>query len=104
MKVSYMEELAIYHGPESCLDVPQGRREALSRGCAGIVLSSEIFDLESRPRSVNGKAIVVALFQARCTTFGGVIDLLHVHKLYTRKSGYPVSSLVYWQITEGWPQ
>jgi hypothetical protein len=104
MKVSYMKELAIYHGPESCLDVPQGRREALSRGCAGIVLSSEIFDLESRPRSVNGKATVVALFKARCDTFGGVIDLLHVHKLYTRKSGDPASFLGYWQIAQGWSQ
>lgn len=41
MKVSYVEGLASHSGPESCLDDPQGRGEALTGGRAGRPLSRE---------------------------------------------------------------
>lgn len=47
MKVSHLKGLAIHLGPESCLDRPQGGREALTGDKAGMVLSSEIDVLEA---------------------------------------------------------
>jgi len=41
MKESYHESLANCMSPESCLDGPRGRGEALTGGNAGVVLSSE---------------------------------------------------------------
>ena len=41
MKESYHESLANHMSPESCLDGPQGRGEALTGGNTGVVLSSE---------------------------------------------------------------
>lgn len=41
MKESYYESLAHYISPESCLDGPRGRGEALIGENAGVVLSSE---------------------------------------------------------------
>ena len=41
MKGSYVEGLAAHSGPESCLDDPRGRGEALTGGSAGGLLSSE---------------------------------------------------------------
>ena len=41
MQVSYVEGVAIHDGPESCLDDPQGRGEALTGECAGRLLSRE---------------------------------------------------------------
>ena len=42
MKVSYVKGLANHSDPESCLDVPQGRGEALTGERAGRVSSREI--------------------------------------------------------------
>lgn len=58
MKVPYMKDLASHHGPESCLDAPQGRREALTGESVSMVLSSEIMTFGSRPRFVSGSATV----------------------------------------------
>jgi hypothetical protein len=41
MKESYDEGLASHIGPESCVDVPRGRSEALTGGSTGGLLSSE---------------------------------------------------------------
>jgi len=41
MKESYHERVATYMSPESCLDGPRGRGEALTGESAGVVLSSE---------------------------------------------------------------
>jgi hypothetical protein len=41
MKESYYENLANYISPESCLDGPRGRGEALTGESAGVVSSSE---------------------------------------------------------------
>jgi len=48
MKESYKEDDAHHFGPESCLDDPRGRGEALTGESAGGLLSSEITDL-TRP-------------------------------------------------------
>ena len=42
MKESYSEGLANYIGPESCLDDPRGRGEALTGESIGGLLNSEI--------------------------------------------------------------
>ena len=42
MKESYNEGVASHIGPESCLDDPRGRGEALTGGSTGGLLSSEI--------------------------------------------------------------
>jgi hypothetical protein len=42
MKESYNKGIASHVGPESCLDDPRGRREALTGESAGGLLSSEI--------------------------------------------------------------
>jgi RNA-directed DNA polymerase len=42
MKESYSKGVASHAGPESCLDDPRGRGEALTRESAGGLLSSEI--------------------------------------------------------------
>jgi len=42
MKESYNEGKASHIGPESCLDDPRGRGEALTGGSTGGLLSSEI--------------------------------------------------------------
>jgi len=42
MKESYNEGVASHIGPESCLDVPRGRGEALTGESTGGLLSSEI--------------------------------------------------------------
>ena len=60
MQVSHMKGLAIHHGPESCLDDPQGRREALTRESTGMVLSYERFKFGCRPVFVQGNAIAMA--------------------------------------------
>ena len=67
MKVSYMKGLANHHGPESCLDAPQGGREALTGESAGKVLSSDIIDSGSRPCSVSGNAIVMSPVESLMT-------------------------------------
>ena len=44
MKESYVEGLASYGGPESCVDARKGIGEALTGGGTGRVLSREIHD------------------------------------------------------------
>ena len=57
MKESYQKGLANHLSPESCLDDPRGRGEALTGGNTGGLLSSEI-TLIRRPSKWSGaKAI-----------------------------------------------
>ena len=46
MKESYGEDLASHTGPESCTVVCKGGREALTRACAGELLSREIIRVQ----------------------------------------------------------
>ncbi len=48
MKESYNEGLASHIGPESCLDDPRGRWEALTGESTGGLLSSEITNFRRR--------------------------------------------------------
>lgn len=54
MKESYGEGVASRTGPESCLDDPRGRGEALTGGSAGGLLSSEITTYR-RPIQLGGR-------------------------------------------------
>ncbi len=53
MEESYGEGLASHTGPESCLDDPRGRGEALTGESTGGLLSSEITSFR-RPSKWNG--------------------------------------------------
>ena len=52
MKVSYVEGLASYDGPESCVHVRKGVGEALTGGRAGRVSSREIHASWGEPRDL----------------------------------------------------
>jgi len=57
MKESYDKGLAGHIGPESCLDVPRGRGEALTGESTGVVLSSVITSSRRPSRWAGAKAI-----------------------------------------------
>ena len=58
MKESYVEGLASYGGPESCVYIRKGVGEALTGGNAGRVLSRVIHAPWRKPRVVRGAEVV----------------------------------------------
>lgn len=58
MKVSYVEGLASYDGPESCVHIREDVGEALTGGRAGRVLSREIHAPRRKARVVRGAEAV----------------------------------------------
>jgi len=58
MKESYVEGLASYGGPESCVHIREGVGEALTGVRAGRVLSRVIHDLGLRSRGDRGAEVV----------------------------------------------
>ena len=58
MKVSYVEGLASYGGPESCVHSREGVGEALTGGRAGRVLSCVIHAPDREVRDVRGAEVV----------------------------------------------
>ena len=58
MKVSYVEGLASYGGPESCVHIREGVGEALTGGRAGRVLSCVIHAPCREVRDVRGAEVV----------------------------------------------
>ena len=58
MKVSYVEGLASYGGPESCVHICEGVGEALTGGRAGRVLSCVIHAPGRKARAVRGAEVV----------------------------------------------
>ena len=58
MKVSYVEGIASYSGPESCVHNRKDVGEALTGGCAGWVLSRVIHAPGREARDVRGAEVV----------------------------------------------
>ena len=58
MKVSYVEGLASYYGPESCVHIREDVGEALTGGRAGRVLSREIHAPRRKAWVVRGAEVV----------------------------------------------
>ena len=58
MEVSYVEGLASYGGPESCVRIREGGIEALTGGCAGRVSSCVIHAPSREVRDVRGAEVV----------------------------------------------
>ena len=58
MEVSYVEGLASYGGPESCVHIREGVGEALTGGRAGRVLSCVIHALGRKVWDVRGAEVV----------------------------------------------
>ena len=75
MKESYKEDDAHHFGPESCLDDPRGRGEALTGESTGGLLSSEITSSRMPTRWSAGEGNISGNDPTRVTTgFGGVIE------------------------------
>ena len=75
MKESYREDDAHHSGPESCLDGPRGRGEALTGESTGGLLSSEITSSRMPTRWCAGEGNISGNDPTRVTTgFGGVIE------------------------------
>ena len=73
MKESYDKALASHIGPESCLDDPRGRGEALTGESTGGLLSSEITSSRMPTRWSAGEGNISGNVPTRVTTgFGGV--------------------------------
>jgi len=66
MKESDMKGLANHHGPESCLDLQQWGREALTGEHTGRKLSSEITSIRSLTLSYEGESKIGRTIKARC--------------------------------------
>ena len=75
MKESYREDDAHHSGPESCLDDPRGRGEALTGESTGGLLSSEITSSRMPTRCSAEEGNISGNDPTRVTTgFGGVIE------------------------------
>lgn len=91
MEVSYSEGVAIHTGPESCVVVREGRREALTGEGAGRVLSRERDDRPGRRRSsrmrkaTSDTPLSQGAFESRA-----VGDPVHARKHLARNPGDPV--------------
>ena len=71
MKESYVEGLASYGGPESCVHIREGVGEALTGVRAGRVSSRVINDLGLRSCGVRGaEAVEICRRPHRCSRFG----------------------------------
>ena len=71
MKESYVEGLASYGGPESCVHIREGVGEALTGGRAGRALSCVIHAPGRKARDVRGAEVVETHRRPhRCCRFG----------------------------------
>src|ERR1039458_8578923 len=91
MEELYVEGLATHGGPESCVDVPRGRGEALAGARAGRAI-------EPRNHLSGGPALFrlwkAAPLAALCASRQGpraARDPWHVRNLHAREPGDPVS-------------
>ena len=76
MKESYKEDDAHHFGPESCLDDPRGRGEALTGESTGGLLSSEITSSRMPTRLTAGEGKIKGGNKTRAAFgFGGVVEL-----------------------------
>lgn len=74
MKESYVEGLASYGGPESCVYIREGVGEALTGVRAGRVLSRVIHDPGLRSRGDRGaEAVEIGRRPHRCSRFGEAV-------------------------------
>ena len=70
MKVSYVEGIASYGGPESCVHIREGVGEALTGGRAGRVLSCVIHAPGRQARDVRGAEVVELHRRSHCVCRG----------------------------------
>ncbi|MCF7957143.1 MAG: hypothetical protein K9M57_01705 [Phycisphaerae bacterium] len=75
MKESYKENDAHHFGPESCLDGPRGRGEALTGESTGGLWSSEITSIRMPTRLPSGEGNIKSGDKTRAASgFGGVVE------------------------------
>jgi hypothetical protein len=90
MEVLYIEDLASYGGPESCVGVPRGRSEALTGVVRAGLLSREIEMQFGVPTFSRKRKAISAAALARAV--GGpraVEEPGHARKLHAREPGDP---------------
>lgn len=93
MKESYVEGLASYGGPESCVYIREGVGEALTGVRAGRVLSRVIHDLGLRSRGERGaEAVEISRRPNRRSRIGeAASDPAHARKHFAREPGDPAT-------------
>ena len=92
MEELYVEGLATHGGPESCVDVPRGRGEALTGARAGRAIEprnqySGVPTLSTRWKATLPAALARAAGGPRAVGEPG-----HVRNLHAREPGEPVSA------------
>ncbi len=87
MQVSYVEGLANHDGPESCLDDPRGRGEALTGEHASGLWSSEITKIRKRTWLPDGERNMGRRVEASGVLFRRSPRTWRAWKLTARKSG-----------------
>jgi len=90
MEELYVEGLATRGGPESCVDVPRGRGEALTGARAGRAIEprnqqSGVLTLSRRWKAIPQPALSRAVWGPRAVREPG-----HVRNLHAREPGEPV--------------
>lgn len=90
MKESYGEGIASHPGPESCVGIGNGAREALTGGSTGQPLSPEILDIEGADAvPLRWKATATGPSNARTGRTLRGRRTWHAWTLLARKAGEP---------------
>jgi hypothetical protein len=90
MEELYVEGLAIHGGPESCVDVPRGRGEALTGVRAGRAIEPRNHEFGVPTLSQRWKAALLVAFSRAVGGPRVVRDPGHVRNLHAREPGDPM--------------
>ena len=92
MEELYAEGLATHGGPESCVDVPRGRGEALTGARAGRAIEPRNIRSGVPTRSRMWKAIPPAALSRAAGGLRAVGEPGYVRNLHAREPGEPVAA------------
>ena len=90
MEELYAEGVATHGGPESCVDVPRGRGEALTGVRAGRAIEPRNGESGAPTLSNERKATPLAALSRAAGGPRAVIEPGHVQNLHAREPGEPV--------------
>jgi hypothetical protein len=92
MEELYVEGLATYGDPESCVDVPRGRGEALTGARAGRAIEPRNRNFGVPALCQRWKATLLAVLSRAVSGPRAVKEPGHVRNLRAREPGEPVSA------------
>ena len=90
MEELYVEGLATHGDPESCVDVPRGRGEALTGARAGRAIEPRNVSPRVPTLFVKRKAILLAALARAVSGPRAVWEPWHVRNLHAREPGEPM--------------